>query len=517
MGYQDDDLQALPELARAALAAEGDDAVRAQVRQVFVVFAEELYHLKLSHSLGWADPVARFLLVWERLLEESAIRSLEGDKEAEQEQEAESQVPAAQDAADGEQAADDTTAGEERTENGNPAGAGAEGQASGTEAHTSETVNGTRLNAEPVNAGQISGEQVNDQAGSGAASAVTEPTAPGGAPATAAGKDQALSAGDDKPGGDKVLTVFGSGTGDVLARVYTCWDDAVRHGALGDAADYVPRGDDAGPPAATWNLMHLTLLRLPESEARRWRQDLAKAAGVAEEQGPGLVPACEPLGSAGIALHPAELYAADLRRPGAGRRIHPALAGLRPPPRQDYAWLVAAASDLLHLGEHDRALGLNMPAIKMEDGLQPPDPETWTKYHENLVGRVKPLAERSEADELVRTLVRLDEMLAGLLPVPLPQRYSWWQKRREMLLLRLREHVRNLGGRVEEVGSLHSAAEAVTDRNVSVPAPPGKKAGDVLWTLAVPYRVPSGRGGLHRGRIIYAGQPASRGTPRTEQ
>jgi hypothetical protein len=266
-----------------------------------------------------------------------------------------------------------------------------------------------------------------------------------------------------------------------------------------DLLDYVPLSEDSSQLGPMWLHMHLRLLRIDATSAEKYRDMLAKAlSSIHRSSQRDLIPDCPTLRSGKIDLHPA-----DLPEDSLGKPHHQALAGIRPAPRDRYPWLAAAATDLLAIGDTDSQLGVNMFGIKTGTGLQLVDRGLWTRFCGQLVRRLEELMKSETPDDQARSLVRVDEMLANLIPMSLPHRFSWWHKRREALLLRLQTEVRELGGEVQHVGGTVETAGAITEDNVEISGSRGVSAGTILWTLLVPYRKPSHRD-LERGRVLYA-------------
>jgi hypothetical protein len=452
------DPTSLDQLARELLAYDASDSPgrgREEAREAIDAFAAQLYYIKLTYRLNRTDLVARFWHAWHALLDEADNGPQPDEMTAASE--------------DMSQAACDSLSLEDHSQPDGSSISNRADPASQAEANKGERpARSIRQDLASQPAGDSSG-------GTASASTLTIGT-PGASPQL---NREAQRRRDTSP-----------------QRLRAYWDENLREH---EALDYVLTDDDTVLPRTVWELMHLGLLRLPEEEAARRRRELLGVVGdTASGTTRGLVPPCQALSSRGIALHTAELTDSSI-----GSDIHEAVKR-SPLTRSEYQWLAIATSDLLFLGEFDRSLGINMLGIKTGDGLQALDDQLWPTYSTQLLDRVKALAEARDQVSKVRSLVRVDEMLAGLVPNPLPESYSWWQKRRTALIRGLQEEIAALGGEVVAVGGAHAAAEAVTHGNVSVPAPPGQKPGDVLWILRTPYRTRKGENEVQPGRMIFA-------------
>jgi hypothetical protein len=464
--------KSLDQLARELLVRDGaDDPGREEARKAIQSLAEDLYHITLTHGLGRADPVARFWHAWDALLNEAGAGQ-----------------PPAETTADGRR---------ERDADAAPAGVGDSepddlGWSEGHPRPDDESA-GSGLDDTSIDGGIGGGAGSRDGSAAGMIGLMgAAPAADPAAPAAAARPVTIGTAGHRSP--DRPLQPLLA----IWARTFS------GHEGWRTALGYVPVDDAEIPPSILWELIHLGLLRLREDEVAHLRDQLRREVGdwgVTE----ALVPKCTQLDSPGIPLHPAKMP--DTSIPP---RLHQEVEGVDKVMRDKYPWLVIATSDLLFLGDFDRNLGVNMIGVRSGPGLQPVDDSTWRKYKSMLLSRIKDLARANDPATEVRLLIGVDEMLAGLVPDPLPERFSWWDNRREALADRLREAVKARGGEVRHVGGSHREADKVTSSNVSVAAPPSAKPGDVLWILRWPYRSPKGQ---DRGRMIYAGsEPAGQGS-----
>jgi len=101
-------------------------------------------------------------------------------------------------------------------------------------------------------------------------------------------------------------------------------------------------------------------------------------------------------------------------------------------------------------------------------------------------------------------LVQLDEQLRSLLPVPLPEKDSWWFT----TLRRLPDHIDATAGRaIELVGTTYQSGVtwAADSQGVQIDgkfAPPGSRQNQIAWILRVPHK-PTPTGSVQVGRAVY--------------
>ncbi|MDQ1013165.1 hypothetical protein QFZ82_007650 [Streptomyces sp. V4I23] len=134
------------------------------------------------------------------------------------------------------------------------------------------------------------------------------------------------------------------------------------------------------------------------------------------------------------------------------------------------------------------------------------DGDVRDRYRQRVDGRLTELARSLEGDatQIVPALVKADEVLAALVPDPLPPRDSWWYHRRRALQKKLTSHIVACGVEVQAHGALSAGKAEWTENDIASE----KRSGDtVLWWLRLPCRVADES--WQAGRMIHEKPTAS--------
>lgn len=122
------------------------------------------------------------------------------------------------------------------------------------------------------------------------------------------------------------------------------------------------------------------------------------------------------------------------------------------------------------------------------------------RYRRHVAERLTNLA-RSLGDEdgaQTTVLVKADEVLAALVPDPVPGRDSWWYRRRRALQKKVTLFLAPSGVEVQAHGALFPS---VTDEQTQNNIVSEQRAGEtILWWIRLPYRVQDGS--WEKGRMI---------------
>jgi hypothetical protein len=157
--------------------------------------------------------------------------------------------------------------------------------------------------------------------------------------------------------------------------------------------------------ADLWIWLHLVCLALPVDIATGYRRRLHEAADQPDEFADVLVPASSAYASAGMEL--------PSRAPGPDRRIL----------RLDHD-LALLVTDALRLAGSIAPLSHTLE-VSNDDPLRSlADPATFSHYRDRLLSRVDSHVDGTD-DPLVR-LIKLDEAIRSVVPIPLPMAGSWW-------------------------------------------------------------------------------------------
>jgi hypothetical protein len=233
------------------------------------------------------------------------------------------------------------------------------------------------------------------------------------------------------------------------------WDASAKYAAAFDKSD--PRGAGLDPAVRLWEWVHLVGLRLPADEAGQLRA-LAQAAIGAQDADAD---------AAGIYLVP-PLPGADYDGVDIGCEQTGSAGGV--------ALMLASAQQMDWLAGHDPAV----MAGYRTGALMPFDHNRRDHYHGVVTTKLNREPENSE-------LVQLDELIRGVVPVPMPSEDSWWRSRlkqsEQILTERLGDKVQ-----VPQVGTPYQNLldQHLIERpglRVSVADANGQPLGNVAWVL----------------------------------
>jgi hypothetical protein len=253
------------------------------------------------------------------------------------------------------------------------------------------------------------------------------------------------------------------------------WDASAKYAAAFEKAD--PGAAELDQAACLWEWIHLVGLRLPMDKADQLRAMAQDAAGAehADVAGAGtyLVPPLPEVGYEGVNI--------GYEQPG---------------PVEGVALMLASAQQMDWLAEHDPAVMVGYEIINRGGTLMRFDDGKRDMYQGLVATKLKREPEISE-------LVQLDELIRGVVPVPMPSEDSWWRSRlkqsEQTLTECLGEKVR-----VPQVGTPYKSLldQGLIDSQglrISVADANGPPRGNVAWVL----RAWSNQKHQVRGRVVY--------------
>jgi hypothetical protein len=260
-----------------------------------------------------------------------------------------------------------------------------------------------------------------------------------------------------------------------------------------------------------WTWMHLLSLRVPAAqgdELRIWfAREANKAVGDTDEK-----PADDEAGDAGgAALVPAGGLSPDeyLVPPLGIIGFDGSDAGARPGDTKGdtsdaLARMALLARQVDWLAAHDPAVRTGFLNINRDPELRQLNDRSRENYRLAFSTRL-PAVRSPTAD----SLVRLDEAIRGIVPVPMPSADSWWRQR-------LDETGRTLKDKLGEqvfVPTVKASYQLLRDsgtvgddaNNVRIDASDtdSAKKGDVAWVLRARIKRASGEGPDDRARVVY--------------
>lgn len=236
-----------------------------------------------------------------------------------------------------------------------------------------------------------------------------------------------------------------------------------------------------------WERIHLACLRLPIAEAGRWRAAAWAAAVGSPEAGAGVVASAEYL----IPPLPVVGY------PGVDTGYDPADVSEGEPADADIARLLHILRQMTWLAEHDPATKAGFGIANSSSVLLPFTEDRLGIYYNCTDDMLKTPPQRHG-----NRLIRLDELIRGVVPVPLPAPDSWWRSQvmeSELALTSM------LGDEVwlPQFGSPYKTlldqgfvGGKPQDITVRVTDAAGAPRGTVAWVLLA-------RFGGSRGRVVY--------------
>jgi hypothetical protein len=245
-----------------------------------------------------------------------------------------------------------------------------------------------------------------------------------------------------------------------------------------------PDADPAARARRIWEWIHLVCLRLSSEDAdflRLRAQDAVAATADADEASPDeyLVPPLAVIGYRGVDVgHEQVSTATD------------GLVGMARLARQ-MDWLV----------QHDPAVRVGYRIVNSSAKLMPFTAISRELYHRQVEAKLKAPAEQELSE-----LIRLDEMIRGVVPVPLPSAGSWWRSRLDESERALTSVTRQEVGLPQVNTSYKSLLDSGTigsdGDNMRIAAEDTDRAGpgDVAWVL----RAWSGDGrNRDAARVVY--------------
>jgi hypothetical protein len=243
---------------------------------------------------------------------------------------------------------------------------------------------------------------------------------------------------------------------DILWQWVREWDASAKYAAAFDKSD--PRGAGLDPAVRLWEWVHLVGLRLPADEAGQLRAFAQAAIGAqdadADAAGIYLVPPLPKAGYDGVNI--------GCEQTGSAGGV---------------ALMLASAQQMDWLAGHDPAV----MAGYRTGALMPFDHKKRDHYHGVVTTKLNREPENSE-------LVQLDELIRGVVPVPMPSEDSWWRSRLKQSEQTLTER---LGDKVQvpQIGTpyLSLLDQDLIDNpgllRISVADANGPPRGNVAWVL----------------------------------
>lgn len=184
------------------------------------------------------------------------------------------------------------------------------------------------------------------------------------------------------------------------------------------------------------------------------------------------------------------------------------LSGVLDDPDDDF--LRETLREMLWLVEHDAGLHIAVEQLtKGWDTTYVPITDEHREQYRTTAGRRYDTHREAQERDRAWTMTKLDELVRGVLPLPLPQRGSWWDTKLQTLGTMLAAV--NPQAAFDPVGQTYEAGELWNSKTqVAVHAKAldgiratdgqGPSSGETLWVL----RYPCAReNGLARGRIMY--------------
>ncbi|MET7394595.1 hypothetical protein ABZS66_13995 [Dactylosporangium sp. NPDC005572] len=276
------------------------------------------------------------------------------------------------------------------------------------------------------------------------------------------------------------------------------WRELAADDVIGPFARQFRAAEESGEPAwDTWARIHLLRLRVATGDADEIRE---RAVGAVRRLDPGyaptneFVPGLPVLGRAGDDLRgTVELSAA-------------AVAGLEDPTRPDRRKLHELVRRFVWLAAHDPSVWVGGASLLAgQDGLQRFETKQAQILQTEIGQRLNDLleADAGSAAEM-RALANVDELLRGVVPLPLPAKGSWWLERLAETYDMLSGHIRNrdydLAVRPPHLWYSKLVGQRKLDEtSLAVPGVPPAEEGKVLWTLRFPRIVDP----PETGRVLY--------------
>jgi hypothetical protein len=262
-----------------------------------------------------------------------------------------------------------------------------------------------------------------------------------------------------------------------------------------------PNPPEPGPGLAAitraqqaWMRIHQLCLRLPAvaaSELRAEAQQAAMpdalsgfAAAAAASPGEYLIPPLPVVGYPGVRI--GDERGGD---PGSGRG------------NAEIGRMLRIAGQMLWLAQHDPAVMVGFGIANPGASLVPFNEDLLSIYRNHVDDKLK-----TPPECVAHSLVRLDELIRGVVPVPLPAADSWWRSRvgdseralaslvgDEVTMPRIGSPYRPLRDEGRVGGKLRDIA-------VSTAVAPGAASGTVAWVLLA-------QEGGSKGRVVYVSGP----------
>jgi hypothetical protein len=312
------------------------------------------------------------------------------------------------------------------------------------------------------------------------------------------------------PAGGSGLNIPDSRLAGLVAEFTT--DPVVKHSIDEQSLDGLHSANDADD---MWRGLHLSLLRLPEQAAARWRASLATLAAAPQTESPGWHTL--PGESEAVLVPLRAAVTASGSPPPAGYRTSPQApadeevchalgfrSAVTAGPDADEAELARLGSLLLSLTELDENLVVCLEST-LYQGSRRLDDELRQRYHEDLLGRLREYS-RSAPGSVPRfeALLDIDEAVNSLMHRPPPPPDSWWAQVRQQsrrMVDRSAGALRKAGADIE-VMPLSLRYRDVRDltNNNDVASRSGGEPGDVLACLRLWARV---EGKTLPGRVMY--------------
>ncbi|WP_328406419.1 hypothetical protein OHS70_38425 (plasmid) [Streptomyces sp. NBC_00390] len=253
-----------------------------------------------------------------------------------------------------------------------------------------------------------------------------------------------------------------------------------------------------------WRTLHLLALRLPPEDAEglrtRWRSIALGTLGYVD--GDGLVPGLPGIVEALRLRNPeSTMTQAALHNHAQALLARGAVTGIEIPGKLRYilALVQEYAYENQLLARYDHHLAVALDSLSTS-----PVPLSYSNamdsYPRRVNDRLTELARSlgRDAAQVHLALVKADEVLAALVPDPLPRRDSWWYYRRRALQKKLSSYLVSSGVEVQAHGALFAGKDEWTKNDIASEV----RSGDtILWWLRLPYRATEGN--WQPGRMIH--------------